>query len=236
MYLGTKFLLNFPSVGNFIDRLIQLGPGSMLFKIDISHEFHQLKVDPGDIELLGLKQTSYFIDQSVPFGYRHGSIFYEPVTNSIKFIMKKNGFPDLYNYVDDLIYCGTPSTIFRAYEMLSSLLVKLGLQISAKKLVPSVTCLSILIDSETRTMCVPSEKLRNILQLCSQWDNKTTCTKQQLQSLLGSLLYIGSVLSQLGIFLIAYCNFYEIWVTNDQPNYHRNFLKTLPGLKFFCTT
>ena len=30
MYLGTKFLLSYPSVDNIIDRLIQLGPGSML--------------------------------------------------------------------------------------------------------------------------------------------------------------------------------------------------------------
>ena len=46
-----------------------------MFKVDISWAFHQLKVDPGDIDLLGLKQDAYFIDQSVPFGYRHGSIF-----------------------------------------------------------------------------------------------------------------------------------------------------------------
>ena len=54
-YLGTKFLLNYPSVDNIIDRLIQLGPGSMLFKIDISRAFRQLKVDPGDTDLLAFK-------------------------------------------------------------------------------------------------------------------------------------------------------------------------------------
>ena len=81
--------------------------------------------------------------------------------------MKNHEFMDLYNYVDDLIYCGTPSTIFAAYGKLSSLLAQLGLQISAKKLIPpstSVTCLGILIDTETRTMSVPPEKLKNILQ------------------------------------------------------------------------
>ena len=174
VYLGTKFLLNYPS--DITQRLIQLGPGSMLFKIDISRALRQLKVDPGDIDLLGLQQNSYFIDQSVPFGYRHGSIFFEKVTDSIRFIIKNHGFPDLYNYVDDLIYCGTPSTIFSAYERLSSLLAQLGLQISLEKLVPpstSVTCLGILIDTETRTMSVPSENLHNILQLCHQWENKT---------------------------------------------------------------
>ena len=36
-----------------------------MFKVDISRAFRQLKVDPGDIDLLGLKQDAYFIDQSV---------------------------------------------------------------------------------------------------------------------------------------------------------------------------
>ena len=83
--------------------------------------------------------------------------------------MKNHGF------VNDLIYCGTPSTIFAAYEKLPSLLAQLGLQISAKKLVPpstSVTCLGILIETETRTMSVPPEKLKSILQQCYQWENK----------------------------------------------------------------
>ena len=102
----------------------------MLFKFYISRAFCQLKV--GDIDLLGLKQTSYFIFQLAPFEYRHGTIFFEKVTDSIRFIMKNHRFPDLSNYVDDLIYCGTPSTIFSAYERLSSLLVQLGLQINVK--------------------------------------------------------------------------------------------------------
>ena len=113
VYLTTKFVLNYPSVDNIVQRPIQLAPGSMLFKIDISRSFRQLKGDPGGIDLLGLKQDSYFIDQSAPFGYRYGSILFEKVTDSIRFIMKNHGFPDLYNYVDDLIYCGTPSTIFQ---------------------------------------------------------------------------------------------------------------------------
>ena len=79
---------------------------------DISRVFRQLKVDPRDIDLLGLKMGDYYFDQSVPFGFRHGSSFLEKVTDSIRFIMNKNGFPDLYKYVDDLLYCGLTSNIY----------------------------------------------------------------------------------------------------------------------------
>ena len=73
-YLGSKFCLHYPSVDDIVNKLNELGLGTLMFKVDISRAFCQLKVDPGDIDLLGLKQDAYFIDQSVPFGYRHGSI------------------------------------------------------------------------------------------------------------------------------------------------------------------
>ena len=103
----------------------------------------------------------YYIDQSVPFGFRHGLFFFEKVTDSIRFIMNKNGFPDLYNYVDDLLYCGLPSNIYKSFAFLSDLLHQLGLKINPKKLVEpstSVVFLRILINSEDRTMSVLFKK------------------------------------------------------------------------------
>ena len=87
--------------------------------------------------MLGLKLDSYYIDQpyhSVPFGYRHGSIFFEKVTDSIRFIMTEHGFPDLFNYVDDIIYCGTASKIHPAFQFLVDLLNQLDLTLNSKKL------------------------------------------------------------------------------------------------------
>ena len=147
---------------------------------NISHAFWQLKVDPGDIDLLGLKLGDYYIDQSVPFGFRHGSFFFEKVTNSIRFIMNKNGFPDLYNYVDDLLYCGLPSNIYKSFTFLSDLLHQLGLKINPKKLVEpstSVVCLGILINTEDRTISIPPDKLQEIIQSCHVWHTKRFCSK-----------------------------------------------------------
>ena len=202
--LGSKVLLHHPAVDDIVNKLKELAPGALMFKVDISRAFRQLKVDPGDIDLLGLKQDSYFIDQSVPFGYRYGSIFFEKVTDSIRYIMRKHGFNSLFNYVDDLIYCDLPSKIYQAYQFLLELLPKLGLDINTKKLVPPTTsmiCLGILVNSETRTMCVPSEKLASIADICHTWENKVTCSRRQLQSLLGSLLFISKCVKPARVFL-----------------------------------
>ena len=53
--MDSHILLNYPSGDNIIAKVIQLGPGSLIYKVDISRPNMQLKVDPGDLDLLGLK-------------------------------------------------------------------------------------------------------------------------------------------------------------------------------------
>ena len=48
--------------------------------------------------------------------------------------MTKRGFPDLFNYMDVIIYCGTPSKIHPAFEFLVQI-QQLGLDMNLKKLV-----------------------------------------------------------------------------------------------------
>ena len=97
------------------------------------------------------------------------------------------------NYIEDLIYIGLPSKIHDSYHKLLSLLDVLGLEVSQPKLIPpstSVICLGIQVHTLECTLSMPQEKLVEIKQLCNQWANKRTCTKNRFQSLLGSLLYI----------------------------------------------
>ena len=164
-------------------------------KIDISRAFRHIKVDPGDIDLLGIKfRNQYFLDRSLTFGFRHGSQIFQRCTDAIRYIMAEHGYPLLFNYIDDLIYTGLPSQMDASFNFLKNLLVELGLEISPKKLVPpstSVTCLGILINSIQKTISIPPEKLAEINQLCIQWSTKIYYGKRDLQSLLGSLLYVS---------------------------------------------
>ena len=121
---------------------------------------------PGDIDLFGLKLHSYLINQSVPFEYKHGSVFLEKVSESIRFIMRKCDFSELFNYVDDLIYCGMPLNIPYTFGMLSDLLHQLGLDINLKTLLAPTTSMvsfSILVNTETRPTSDPPEKLQTIV-------------------------------------------------------------------------
>ena len=111
----------------------------------------------------------------------------------------------LFNYIDYLIYTGLPSKIHNSYQFLLNLLQELGLDISFKKLVPpatSVICLGILVDSVQKTISIPDQKLQEIKNTCHKWASKTYCSKTQLQSLLGLLLYITKCVKPARFFLL----------------------------------
>ena len=73
-YLGTTFQMHYPSVDSIIQTLNELGNSAHIFKVDISHAFRHVRIDSGDIDLLGLQHRSkLYLDLSLPFGFRLGA-------------------------------------------------------------------------------------------------------------------------------------------------------------------
>ena len=132
------YYLSYSSIDNIVDRLKKLGPGAVIYKVDISRAFRHLRIDPGDLDLLGLKHDSYYLDGSLAFGFTHGSFFFQKCSDAIRFIMKRFGYPNLLNYIDNLVYIGLPSEIEASYQCLLDLLQQLSLEISRKKWLPLV--------------------------------------------------------------------------------------------------
>ena len=100
--------------------------------------------------------------------------------------MKNEGY-DVVNYIDDVIGFVTVTTVTPSYSALFKLLQELGFDISTKTLVKPCTkaiCLGVEIDAESFTASVPEEKFKNIKKICKCWQNKTKCSKKELQSLL----------------------------------------------------
>ena len=82
-YVGSYFELKYPSIDDIVASLKQLGCDALLYKIDISLAFRHIRIDPGDIDLLGLKHDGYYFDGALPFGFWHGSVFFQRCTNII---------------------------------------------------------------------------------------------------------------------------------------------------------
>ena len=107
--------------------------------------------------------------------------FFQKICDSVRFILNKNGFKGLLNYMD---------VAFRLLykNFINSLLQELGFGISHKKLCPpsiQVMCLCILFDTKTRTVYIPEDKMTDVIHMCTAWSDKRVVSKNELQSLLG---------------------------------------------------
>ena len=203
------------------------------------------KIDPKDYDLLGLHHLDWYLDTCLPFGYRHGSSLYQRLSNAVRHIMRRQDY-DVINYIDDILGIDLPSRIDASFDALRSLLPRLGFEISKKKLVSPTTCmncLGILIDTKEFTLAIPSEKLQEIMTMCKSWIHKNSCTKRQLQSLLGSLLYVTKCVRSSRFFLNRLLEFLRSMEDRGQEdltveakrdiNWFQKFLSTFNGVTFF---
>ena len=103
VYLGSHFIFKYPSLDDITRELRKLGRGALICKVDISRAFRHIRIDPGDIDLLGIHHKKVFLDGLLPFGFRHGSRIFERCSDAIRY-MKNLGHNAFMNYIDDLIY------------------------------------------------------------------------------------------------------------------------------------
>ena len=193
IYMDTIYKLQYPTVDNITEKLKQIGTHAVLYKIDLSRAFRQLRIDPSDFNLLCLWwKGSYYSDQYCPFGHRSGSMGMTRLTDFFRFLMTQKGY-HIYSYVDDMIGCAEESNADSQCDFLLSLLERLGFPISPKKLVRPTkvcNCLGIVIDTTNRTLSVSEEKQQEIIKKCNDLQNQSFITKRQLQSILGSIMFV----------------------------------------------
>ena len=192
-YLASDFQLTFPTVDDIIDAINDVGRGACLYKVDISRAFCHVKIDSFNYDLLGLKWHDVTLfDMCLPFGSRHGMQIFQHLSDAVRYMMHREGF-DIVNYVDDFVGVDVPSIARHSYDRLYDILSDLGLDVSIKKLVApgtKVTCLGLDIDTVEKTIAIPEDKMRCIKAMLQEWKSKAFASRQQLQSLLGNLLYI----------------------------------------------
>ena len=161
IYLGKPFLLTLPTIDDITRKIIKLGRGSLLYKIDVSRVFRHVKMDPKDYSLLGLRLQDYFIDTCLSFGFWHRSAMFQCLNDAVRHIMSQKGY-QVTNYIDNVIGHATVSQAGPSFQFLTDLLVELGFALSDKKIVPPTTkciCLGIELDPETFSAAIPSDKL-----------------------------------------------------------------------------
>ena len=121
---NSKFSLKFPSIDDIVQEISHHGDDVTIAKIDMARAFRNLCVDPADAFKLGIKwNNDIFIDVSVAFGWVHGSVSFQCVSDAITYIMSKSG-AKMFAYIDDYILISLERQSEQHFQRLASLLTE----------------------------------------------------------------------------------------------------------------
>jgi hypothetical protein len=182
-------------VDDLADLICATGSGCYLFKFDLSRAYRQLPIDPCYYILLGIRwRDQFFVDTRLPFGLASAAMACQRTTSAVVHMYNQMGYP-LLNYLDDFASAGLifSKTVTAFYEF-RQLLSELGLHESVEKAgfpCKKMIFLGVLYNTESMTMEVTPDRLHQIREELSRWENKVTATKREIQQLVGKLQFVA---------------------------------------------
>ena len=199
-----------PTVDALARDLSTISQDACLATVDVSRAYKNFVSDPLDWPLLCFEwDKSYYCDLSMPFGARASSFHMQSIANCITDVLRAEGI-HCYMYLDDLVILSPNREVAtRDYHRACQLLQELGLPEAMDKAQPparSIKWLGVIIDAENRTLSVPADKLKEILDHVEVVYQKAFITKKQLQSLLGHLLFVAKCVKPARVFVSRLLN------------------------------
>ena len=128
----------------------------------------------------------------LPFGLRSAAKIFSAVADALEWILRRKGVDHVAHYLDDFINLGTPhsSQCADSLRIVVDTCTELGVPLALDKCEGPSTCLTFLrieLDTETRTLRLPRDKLARILDTLEMWQEKKVCRRKELESLVGLL-------------------------------------------------
>ena len=168
-------------------------------KSDIRSAFRLIPVHPSDRPLLAVEwEGNRFIDMVLPFGLRSTPKIFSAVADALQYIVLDLGVKHVTHYLDDFLFLGAPksSECWDALQTFREACAQMGIPIAEEKTEgPSTTLefLGIILDSGNMQMRLPDRKLQALKAELEVWLGRKVATKQELQSLAGSLQHAARV-------------------------------------------
>ena len=185
--------LSYIKVDQIANKVVQLGKGTQLSKMDIEEAYRLVPIHPDDKHLLGIKWDNHmYVDITLPFGLRSAPIIFTALTDALQWILERRGVSHVAHYLDDYVTLGAPESgeCLANHQTIFQVCQELGIPLAPHKTVGPTTCLIFLgieIDTTRMELRLPHEKLSRLLELLQEWQFKKACTRESLESLLGHL-------------------------------------------------
>ena len=182
-----------------INKVLELGPNTLMAKTDIKSAFRLLPVHPEDKHLLAMEwQSKIFIDTCLPFGLRSAPKLFNILADLLSWIIMTKGVTFSIHYLDDFLTMGPAGSNVCQHnlDVLMQTCNELGIPLVEDKLEgpsTSITFLGIVIDTLKSEIRLPEEKLQRTRQEGASWIGKNKATKREILSLVGLLHHATKV-------------------------------------------
>ena len=173
-------------------------------KIDLKEAFKFVPCEPRSWPLLGFSwqdskgQNQYYFSQVLPFGMRSSPKVFDIIADALQKIMIYNG-ASVYTlrYMDDFITISTDyDSTLASLNVILDTCRRAGFEVQPSKVtLPSkvIEFLGIEIDVNVGQLRITEERLKEIKNELSEWDSRKKCTKRQLLSIIGKLMFVSRV-------------------------------------------
>ena len=199
--------LQYATVDTAVEIIQQLGRDTQLIKLDIKDAYRIVPVHPSDYHLLGIQwKGNTYIDRALPFGLRSAPKIFNAVADTIAWVLTSQGIRHQLHYLDDFLFIASPHSQQgnQIRAMALHTLDRLGVPVARNKTegpCTALTFLGIYVDCHHFELRLPSEKLSRLQNMVQTWTRRRSCTRKELESLIGHLVHAATVIPQGRVFL-----------------------------------
>ena len=209
-YLGLQIKLKYPTVDDLAQKISEAGPRIWMWKRDLAKYFRQIPLDPGDYHLFGLRwRNKMYWSRMLVMGHRAAPYIAQRVSTALKFIHQQKGYI-VFNYIDDFLGVDDMSIIHESFQEFADMLSRVGCREAESKAEPPnyiMEFLGVLFNSLMGTMSITDARLHEIGELVVDWLDKLTCTRNELEQLIGKLQFVSSCVRPARIFICRLLTF-----------------------------
>jgi hypothetical protein len=203
----TQFEIKLDAFDRAVTMLTLLGKNTYMAKLDIEAAYRCVPIAPTDWPLMGFKwRNGYYFDSVMQFGTASATAIFEWFSSAAELMaVKILLIQHIVHYIDDfMLLATTESQCERQLDALLKLFELLGLPVAPHKIERAsqvMSLLGVLFNSVTMTISLSQDRVQSILSLLRTWNGRTTASRNELQSLIGTLSFAAKVVPMSRIFL-----------------------------------
>ena len=186
------FSLTYVTVDRAVERILVLGHGCYLSKVDVQSAFRIVPVRPSQWHLLGLCWDGYmYFDKVLSMGGRSSPYIFDSIAKAAEWICINNYDVEfLIHLLDDFLSIEEKQQ--NALSIIINVFRNLGIPIADPKVVGPTTCLEFLgitLDTENMEIRLSTGKISDLLEKLTLFQDRKKCTRKEILSVVGSLSF-----------------------------------------------